>query len=239
MNGIDKVFVLHVKKGYEDREKHMNAELQKFGIDFEYLLDYDIPDLSEDIINNYYNINHELDKPNLSIGMKHIEVLNKIVENGYSKTLVFEDDVFLDKSFHDIMKNVMNELQDISDGYVVSLGNAGNSYVAHNRLESGKFLYSSKKHRAADSYLLDFEAAKRRLKYLQEHKTVQPAGHMYNIIDNKVGNKIFWLSPTIVEQGSQNGLMRSSVSRNKFLHKYRWLWRDFNKKYLHRLKLWK
>jgi len=232
MISVDKVFVLHVKKGYEDRAVHMENQLKKFGIEFEYILDYDIEDLTDEDLDKYYRKDNTLDNPNLSIGMKHINVLNKIVANRYNLTLVFEDDVFLDKSFNEIVENAIKELKGKGEGNVVSLGNAGNLYVDKKEIKKQTYLYKNRKHRAADSYIIDLKAAERRLEWLKRNKTVETAGHMYNTIDNEVGNNIFWLHPTIVEQGSQNGFMKSSVSRNKFLHRFRWLWRDFNKKHL-------
>lgn len=227
---INKVYVLHVKKGYEERAIHMEKELKKFDIAFEYMLDYDIPDLTENDLNKYYK-NNDLDQPNLSVGMKHIEVLNKIVDNQFALTLVFEDDVYLEDNFIEIVNKTIDELALKKSANVVSLGNAGNLYVDTKDLKENQYLYQAKRHRAADSYLIDLEAAKSRLSWLLENKTDETAGHMYNTIDNEVGNTIYWLSPTVVEQGSQNGFMKSSVSKNKFFHRYRWLWRDFKKKH--------
>ena len=44
------VFVLHVKKGYEDREQHIKAMLQKMNIPFSWILDGDIADLTPEIL---------------------------------------------------------------------------------------------------------------------------------------------------------------------------------------------
>lgn len=228
---IDKIYVLHVKKGYEEREVHMNALMKKHGLEFEYILDYDIPDLSEEIIARYYKKTHTLDAPNLSVGLKHISILKKIVDNSFQKTLVFEDDVFLDENFVNKLSQALEEVKD-KKGYVISLGNAANHYTKKELIVEGKYLYKNSKHRAADSYLLDYEAAKRRYEWFEDNKTDQTAGWMYNYIDKEMGIDIYWMTPTIVEQGSQNGLMESSIQKNKLFGRLRWLWRDFNKKYL-------
>jgi glycosyl transferase family 25 len=238
MKRIDKVLVLHVKNGYEERKVHMNKELAKFNIDFEYLLDYDIEDLNEDELKRFYSENVDLDGPNLSVGMKHIEVLNKIVSKNYKLTLVFEDDVFLSDDFVEVLDKVLDEVEQ-KEGFVISLGNAGNFYVNHREIKNGKYLYENTRHRAADSYIIDNLAAKRRLEWFKDNKTVETAGHMYNTIDKAVGNTIYWSHPTVVEQGSQNGFLDSSIQKKKFMHRLRWLWRDFNKKYLHKIKVWK
>ncbi len=81
----ENVFVLHVKHGYEDREEFMERELSRFGIDFEYILDGDIPDITNEIFNKYFDkayfqrINAEV-----SCALKHILAYEKIVSEGYA-----------------------------------------------------------------------------------------------------------------------------------------------------------
>lgn len=227
---IDKVYILHVKKGYEEREVHITQEMQKHGIDFEFILDYDIPDLNDEVIHKYYKKDHPLDAPNLSVGLKHISILKKILDNNYKRTMVFEDDVFLDTDFTTKLSQALHEVEE-KKNYVISLGNAANHYTKKELIQEGQYLYENIKHRAADSYVLDYEAAKNRYEWFENNKTDQTAGWMYNYIDKDMGITIYWMSPTIVEQGSQNGLMDSSIQKHKPLSRLRWLWRDFNKQY--------
>jgi glycosyl transferase family 25 len=234
INSIDKVYVLHVKIGYEDRALHMEKLLKKHAIEFEYILDHDISDLKEENLAKYYAKNHTLDNPNKSVGMKHIQILELIVENEFKNTLVFEDDVFLNDNFSEIVLKAMKELKEHKGGYAISLGNAANHYTKKNLIVPGKLLYKNIKHRASDSYIINFEAAKNRLEWFKKNRTVLPAGHMYNQIDIEVNNTIYWMEPPIVEQGSQNGLMNSSIQTKKTFQRLRWLLRDFNKKYLNR-----
>lgn len=39
-----KILVLHVKKGYEDRQKHIEKMMKSWGYSFEYILDGDMDD---------------------------------------------------------------------------------------------------------------------------------------------------------------------------------------------------
>lgn len=236
IKNINKIYVLHVKKGYEERAEHIEILMKKHNLKFEYILDYDIPDLNEKDIQKYYDKNNDLDNPNLSVGMKHIQVLEQIVKNKVAITLVFEDDVFLDENFNKIVEKSMVELPNFEDPFVISLGNAANHYTKKKYLTKNKHLYKNKNHRAADSYILNLQAAKNRLEWFELNKTIETAGHMYNTIDNDVGNIIYWMEPPIVEQGSQNGLIESSIQQKKKFQRLRWLWRDFNKKYLRYIK---
>ena len=42
----EKVLVLHVKKGYEERARHIEQMLHEKGIEFEYVTDGDKPDIT-------------------------------------------------------------------------------------------------------------------------------------------------------------------------------------------------
>ncbi|WP_153881082.1 hypothetical protein [Bacteroides uniformis] len=46
----EKVLVLHVKKGYEERARHIEQMLHEKGIEFEYVTDGDKPDITADIL---------------------------------------------------------------------------------------------------------------------------------------------------------------------------------------------
>jgi len=234
MRKIDKVFVIHVKEGFEDRRAHIQSELERHGIDFEFVLTDDIPDFTEERINAFFSADHFLKDSEVSCSLKHYSVLERVELLKYSLVLVFEDDVFLAQNFNSVLDEVLCEAEKKDSGYVIYLGNAGNKYVTPEEIVPGQILYRKESGRAMDSYLMDSVAAMRRLDYIRTHKGNLPTGHMMNLVDNAVGNTIYWTHPTIAEQGSQNGRMRSTVSRNKRFHRLRWLIRDFNKRYLSR-----
>jgi len=130
----------------------------------------------------------------------------------------------------EILKQLEPELERIERDFVISLGNAANMYTAKKALREGQLLYENSENRAADSFLISKKAVHKRLHWLANNTTTLPADHMYNLIDNEVKNHIYWLEPTIVTQGSQAGLFKSSIQKAKPFHRFRWLWRDFRKK---------
>ena len=95
MQSIEKVFVIHVKKGFEERREHIQSELSRHKIDFDFVLNDDISDFTESRINAFFSTDHRLKDSEISCSLKHYSVLERIEEAGYSQTLVFEDDVFL------------------------------------------------------------------------------------------------------------------------------------------------
>lgn len=227
---IDKIYVLHVKKGYENREKSIKEQLEKLNLEFEFILEHDIHELKEEELSQQFIQNHTLRMSELSCSMKHIEALKKIEKSNGNIFLVLEDDVLFSKNTLEILEKIENEFNTIEENFVISLGNAANMYTQKRHLKEGVLLYKNIENRAADSFLISKKAVIKRLNWLKQNKTKLPADHMYNFIDNEVNNHIYWLEPTIVTQGSQAGVMISSIQPKKPFHRFRWLWRDFRKK---------
>jgi len=229
---ISKIYVLHVKEGYEDREKSIQEQLKKLKLKFEFILKYDIPQLKEEQLSKYFSPKHTLKMSELSCSMKHIEALKKIKKAKGDIFLVLEDDVIFAKDSLSMLLNIQKELATIEEDFVISLGNASNMYTPKKALEKGIYLYENNENRATDSYLISKKAVIKRLEWLENNTTTLPTDHMYNLIDNEVDNHIYWLEPTIVTQGSQAGLFESSIQKKKRFHRFRWLWRDMRKKFL-------
>ena len=230
INYIDHIYVLHVKEGYENREKSIKEQLENLNLEFEFILEHDISDLKEEELSQYFSKEHTLKPSELSCSMKHIEALKKIEKQEGEVFLILEDDVLFSKNAHEVLQNLKKELNSIENNFVISLGNAANMYTPKKELKENVLLYQNIENRAADSMLISKKAVRKRLQWLKENHTTLPADHMYNLIDNEVGNHIYWLEPTIVTQGSQAGLFISSIQKKKPFHRFRWLWRDFRKK---------
>jgi len=231
---IDNTYVLHVKEGYQEREESIIKQLKELDIPFIWILDHDIPDLKKERTDIYFKESHSLRDSELSVSMKHIEALKKMIENNDKIALILEDDVIFSENSIEILNKIYPEIEALGDDFIISLGNANSMYTSKERLLDKQYLYLNTENRAADSFLISNSAAKKRLDYLEKYKTILPADHMYNFLDLEVENSIYWLEPTIVVQGSQAGLFESSIQKKKQFHRLRWLWRDFRKKYLSR-----
>lgn len=49
-----KVFVCHVKTGYQDREQHITQMLGRMKMPFEFITEGDIADLTPEVLNHYF-----------------------------------------------------------------------------------------------------------------------------------------------------------------------------------------
>ena len=105
------VFVLHVKKGYEDREQHIKAMLQKMNIPFSWILDGDIADLTPEILDKYFAGDMHKAGATASCAYKHVLAYKEIIAKNLDGALILEDDIQLDpRLFIGIFNKSLTEL---------------------------------------------------------------------------------------------------------------------------------
>jgi glycosyl transferase family 25 len=115
---FDKIYVITLKRATE-RHQHVQKELAGLHYHFFYGKDkaeFRVEDLKE---KNIYNEelaikNHRYNKP-LPAGMigcswSHALIYRDVVENGYEKVLVMEDDMVIDKNNIQLLKSIFAEL---------------------------------------------------------------------------------------------------------------------------------
>lgn len=214
----NKVFVLHVKKGYEERKKHIENQMQLHNIQFEYILDGDIDDLNETILATYFAAHMYAYTASTSLTYKHILAYKSIVNNNIDCALIFEDDAILDKSFNKILHQSLNEFKnrfDTNEPYIISYENSQLKYFSNKDIIKDRFLYSSNKSRCTGAYIINKAAAK----VLYENAITQKVNAIidwwHNQLIDKGELKILWCFPTIVEQGSHNGMFNSAIDKKK------------------------
>ncbi len=146
-----------------------------------------------------------------SCALKHIRAHQIVIEKGLKSCLILEDDVILSEKFIKITKSALLESKSIESPKVLFLGCGGNFYIPISKIKEGQFLYSAEKGKFGDSYVLDFESAKLRLDWILKNKLSAPCDNTFDAIDRVLGIKNYWLEPTVVEQGSKNGLYPCSL----------------------------
>lgn len=109
---VQKVFVMHVKKGYEERRAHIENMLERLGIDCEFMLDGDIEDLSSEVIHRYFTGTVMSGKtPGTSCALKHLLTYRTIIERNMNGALILEDDIRLSRNFVKVFNKTMDELE--------------------------------------------------------------------------------------------------------------------------------
>jgi len=217
--------VLSVKT-FTDRIKHIESEMYKHHIEFQFVFLYDIPDLNEDLLNKAFG-HSALTLAQKSLVLKHIHAWRDAEEHGYKRILVFEDDAVLHQDFNQHFATIIQAADQLHEDYLIFLGGA-DAKVPDAYLLSKEILVALPI-ATAEAYITDFAAIKRRLDWLNLNKTTMPADHLICNIDKLANASNFWSRRPIVEQGSVTGIFDSHLDSHRQKHsqlfnilRYRW-----------------
>ena len=236
---VDAVYVLHVPR-FTDRAAHMRAELGRFDIPFEFIDTFNADDLDAATCECMLAPGTRLKPPDLSLILKHMEAFRRIVAAKQRCALILEDDVLLNERFDEELTAILEEAKAFDHPHIIQIGCANNMYVPKALLQPGRRLYEIDHGRATDSYLIGAEASRLRLEWLANRKFDRPVGHLFNESDREKRIRIYWSEPTIVEQGSMNGLFPTTLAAGRkdkplWFLKWRFRWQRLRKKSLYRM----
>ncbi len=227
LQGIDKVFVLSVKS-FADRISHINNELGRHGIGFEFVFDYDVPDLRDQDMALFSP--DSLNMPERSLVLKHIAVWKTMVAEGLNRVLVFEDDAMLCDNFREAMREIIGAAETLPPGYLIFLGGADT------KLPKDFLSYPSvllpRRLTTAEGYIIDRALAHRRLEWLGRHAVHWPADGLMCRMDEEIGAPHFWPRRAIVQQASCTGQFKTTIggfrSKQSLVYiRLRYRWRKF------------
>jgi len=225
-----KTVILHCKK-LKERKENILDQMSKYNFtDYIFYEDYDASELSEDDIKHYYepkmsNISkweskvilwglpaltyHSpvLNLAEISLTIKFGKVFQQLAKQDFEYCIVFEDDVILcdnfDVKFNDYMK------QTPFDWDAIYFGSGANLKPCDINPNQIAYLKSHPASRCADSIIL-------------KKKTIQDLASTwfpFNLIsDWELGaqhafhkHKVYWWEPSLVRQGSEHGVFRSTL----------------------------
>lgn len=222
-----KIFVLHYAK-LTDRKRHIIEQFERHGItDYEFIEKFDkdlitnneCPEFSRDYINNR--------RAELSLHLKHIYIYRLMVRENYDQVIIFEDDVILSESFMPLLNLYMTQLP--KDYDMLFIGDGCNLHIPISMQTPNKYIYQKCLHETAwggngaakctDSYIISNMCAKKICDYIDTlitavdtKKINLPADWWLNQVARELTLKVYWAEPTIVTQGSQNGMYGRSIS---------------------------
>jgi|SRR5579871_5645464 len=227
---IDAVFVLSVKT-FVDRIAHVNRELGRFGIPFEFIFDFDAAELDETTIAQRFVAGGPPMKRQASLTLKHLQAWRAACARGARRIMVFEDDVVLNPEFHARLAAAMRAADALAPGWHVFLGGADAKVPDAFFLHPGPLVPLAST--TADGYVSDLEACHRRVAWCEANKIDLPADQLIAALDRSERVAQYWPLEPLVEQGSVLGLFDSVLDANRLKHshlynvaRYRWTkWR--------------
>ena len=207
---VDAVFVLSVRS-FADRIAHIQAELARQAIEFEFVFDYDANAIPEDVIERRFAPS-DMKRSHQSLVLKHIRTWELMRERNLARVLVFEDDALLAPDFVAGLGEALREAQALPPGWCIYLGRGNNQHMG---ARSGPALLPGGLLPATDALVFDRAAAERRLDHLATRRITRPADWLIRETDAAVGVPHYWLRTPLVEQGSMNGRFDSVLDRKR------------------------
>ena len=213
-------------KTFHDRIRHIETELGRHGILFEWIFEHDVDELTAAQIDATFAPS-DLKRGHQSLVLKHIETWKRCVERNYRRVLVLEDDAVLSNHFERVFDAAMNEADTLDEPYMVYLGCGDNKYVDGARRSPTMLLAPAIELPATDATVLDRRAAELRLQYVAARRVTRPADWLMREADAAMGITQYWLREPIVEQGSMNGRFVSVLDDKRTDRGRRWNWLRF------------
>ena len=236
----DPVYVLHVKKGFEDREQSIRRQFAALQTHFEWVLEFDIPEIDAGILDRYRNPQDHLRIEEISCCLKHLSAWGRIAHSEAEGGLILEDDALLDtRRFGRLLDLAIAEFKRLHAGTgCICLGDGCAMHVPWTRKKRGTYLYRAGQMRAADSYWISRQTAALLHRRVEANGFTLPADHLITAMLKELEVPLFWLEPTIVTQGSHCGVFNSIIQLNDigFINKkYEFLIKKIRRKYIYPL----
>lgn len=233
IRSLDGILVIN-PKSFIERRQSIERQLQPLGLPYEFIHSYDVDDIDAAITSRYC-ANSLLSSGQQSCALKHLQALRLIVERGWQRALVLEDDALLVPQFASGLDAALRESAGFAPPYVLFIGSGGNQYIPRRVRVPGQRLYKSDRGRLGEAYVLGSPAARLRIEWIEQHGLLLPIDNLFEQIDRERGVAMYWLEPPIVEQGSKNGRFRSVLepAPPNFIRRITSLLQKFRRKHLY------
>jgi len=235
--GLDGVLVVNVKS-FTERRAHIEAELAKVGLKAEFVHEFDADEIDAQTDARYYAPGLNMTMGHKSCGLKHIAIMERVVQRNWKHCLVLEDDAMLHKDFRQGVERTLAELASYEgQPSVAFVGCGGNWYTPRSQRRKDQYLYPAQKGRLTDSYIIGAPAARLRLDWVNSHKMTEAIDNAFNTMDREMGITMLWLEPPVVDQGTKLGLFSSALEGrwSPFIQGLLHRWERLRRKYLYQL----
>ena len=212
-------FVIHYTP-LKERKNFQLEQLDKLSLKYNFFIEkYDKENLEiKDLIKFNKKV---LGLGTISLLRKFIYAMELIQISNFEYNLVLEDDAILDKDF---LSKLTRGLEQLPDDYdMLFLGDGCNYHIESSKIKANKFIYKKCREptnwgglggtRCTDSIIINKKCATKICNYyesMKENNIYAPLDWWLNQVIRDLKLEIYWMEPTIVTQGTQNGKYNSS-----------------------------
>lgn len=216
MEQFPKIFVLHVKTGYEDRARHIEKMIAKLGLPFEYVLDGDMGDLTPEGMDRFFAPPMNTVSAATSCGMKHLLAYERIENECPNGAIVLEDDIFLNRRFLEILPRSIRQAREFSGEKPFWIGYEATclKFIPRSRRKKGIVVYPADEIQCAGAYYVTQECAALLRRLTSEQKCSVPYDWFVTSLHRQGGFDIYWTHPVTAVQGTHTGRMPSSIGNS-------------------------
>ncbi|AFK05537.1 glycosyl transferase family 25 (plasmid) [Emticicia oligotrophica DSM 17448] len=233
------VFVIHALKGYEEHERRIIELFTENNISFEFVTDGDPSCFNDEIINTYFtsDIKTKLSDGVLSCTLNHILTYKKIIDRNLKYAIIFENDPFFLGNFVKDLYKIESEIRNLEKGFIISLENTTLRTPSVWVTKKDKYIYQAKSCRHCGAYIIDRQGAINIMNEIFTNKCNNVIDWWIDDVIRRRIVKVHWVHPPMVEEGSHNGQMNSSISTKpkSYYRQFAWKMQKFYKNYIVRL----
>jgi len=235
----DEIYIIHALKGYEFHENRIRQIFPWKGLKFDFVTDGDPSCFSQPLLEKYFSSRFiEKTSPGaLSCTLNHILACERAVLKDNRYIIVFENDPFFIGNFSQRLNKLVPEMDNLEAGFIISLENTTLRFPSFWQVKRRKYLYPAKVSRMAGAYIIDHAGATAILKDLEKNKCDTIVDWWHIDLINRGIIKMYWAHPPLIEQGSHNGKLCSTISSKprSFKRRISWLLQKFYKSVFKRL----
>ena len=209
-----KTYVVHAKTGYEYHGERVVKLFKEQKIPFEFVLHGTPESITEEIKRKYFRkeFAQQTRLGSLSCTLNHIYAMERFLESGEKLGLFFEDDPCFLGDFQKGIKKLYPHITNLESNFIISLENTSLTFPSYWQTKKGKLLYKAKRGRMAGAYLMDRSGVEKTMDFVYRERCGNLPDWLHNELVEKGILKMYWAHPPIVEQGSHNGILSSSIS---------------------------
>lgn len=226
-----KTFIVHYTKLLE-RKELMEHQIRLNDLDAEFILDYDKDNLTEDIIKKFYEKNPEayeskisplwdveqfkyrdLNDPEISCTIKHFQAIWMCSRSSSDYSLILEDDAILCSNFKNKLDQYLADTP--SDWDAIFIGSGCGDWFQKYKLQDSTqvnqscYLVNHPATNCAEGYLLKKDIAKKIYDNSLPFHLISDWELAYQLY--KIDAKVYWWYPSLIDQGSKNGMFKSTL----------------------------
>ncbi len=215
-----KTYVVSVTS-FGDRQANISKQAKEFGLDIEFIWDYDVDKLTEEDLARVDE--KKLPRKSVSTVLKHLEAQRRLLASGDRLALVLEDDAILFAQFSIVLNQILTSKNLPSGPFLLFVGGADNKATTPFLKASPTDLIEHPLS-TAEAYIIEQSAAQKRLDWCAEHRIDKPADHFLASIDQKLGITHYWTGIPLATQGSITGQFKTSLDDSRAKHSLFFLW---------------